>query len=317
MILTENNRFVLQTQRTGYAFCTTAGGVLQHLYYGARLPREEDYHSAPVNRNQPGNARLDNEGLCREDLMQEAGTAGWGDLRQPLAELTFPDGGRAADFRFSHFERPENAGPEGLPSAVGGETLKVVLKERSHNIYLELYYTVFEETDVIARWTRIINDTDETVWVERLMSQQLDLPAGDYDLVTFRGAWAREMDMVRQNLEGQLRWSSAAGISSNRCNPFAMVCRRDACEDHGDVWAMNLLYSGDHLGTAEKSAYHQVRLTQGMGLLRWQLEPGTSFDSPQAVMTYSADGFGGVSRAMHPFVQRPEHNILAYIVYIH
>ena len=304
MIYAENRRFILETDHTGYAFCVTEGGVLQHLHYGARLPRQEDYLAGPVTFNQPGNALLDADGLCREDLLQEAGTAGWGDLRQPLAELTFSDGGRAADFRFSHFERPETAAPEGLPCALGGQTLKVVLKERSRDVYLELYYTVFEDTDVIARWSRLINDTEETVWVERLMSQQLDLPAGDYDLVTFRGAWAREMDMVRQHLEGQLRWSSAAGVSSNRCNPFAMACRRDACEEHGDVWALNLLYSGDHLGTAEKSAYHQMRLTQGMGPVRWQLEAGASFDSPQAVMSYSPDGFGGISRQMHPFVRR-------------
>ncbi len=304
MILTENNLFILETEHTGYAFCVTKGGLLQHLHYGARLPRREDYLVLPVTRNQPGNALLDGDGTCREDLLQEAGTAGWGDLRAPLVELTFPDGGRSADFRFSHFERPENAGPEGLPSAVGGETLKVVLQERTRDVYLELYYTVFEDTDVIARWSRLINDTDQTVRVERLMSAQLDLPAGDYDLVTFRGAWAREMEMVRQGLEGQLQWSSAAGVSSNRCNPFAMACRRDAGEDHGDVWAFNLVYSGDHLGTAEKSAYRQVRLTQGMGPLRWHLGSGESFDSPQAVMAFSADGFGGVSRAMHPFVQR-------------
>ncbi|MBE6990043.1 MAG: alpha-galactosidase [Ruminococcaceae bacterium] len=303
MIWTGNGIFILQTGQTGYAFRTAQGGVLQHLYYGRRLPRTEDYLLAPVTLNQPGNALLDG-GSCREDLLQEAGTAGWGDLRQSLVEVRLPDGGRACDFHFSHFERPASAAPEGLPAAVGGETLKVVLKERSHDVYLELYYTVFEETDVIVRWCRLVNDSAETVWVERLMSTQLDLPADDYDLITFRGAWAREMDLVRQNLEGQLCWSSSAGVSSNRCNPFAMVCRRDAGEEHGDVWALNLLYSGNHLGTAERSAYSAIRLTQGIGGLCWQLLPGSFFDTPQAVMTYSPQGFGGISRQMHPFVRR-------------
>ena len=304
MIRTDNKLFVLETAHSGYAFRVTEGGVLQHLYYGARLCRQEDYLVLPVTRNQPGNALLDGDGLCREDLMQEAGTRGWGDLRAPLAEVIFADGSRAADFRFSHFERPETAGPEGLPSAVGGETLKVVLQERTRDVYLELYYTVFEDTDVIARWSRLINDTAQAVRVDRLMSSQLDLPAGEYDLVTFRGAWAREMEFVRQELKGQLSWSSAAGVSSNRCNPFAMVCRRDAGEDSGEVWALNLIYSGDHLGTAEKSAYRQVRLTQGMDNLHWKVESGSSFDSPQAVMAWSGSGFGGISRAMHPFVQK-------------
>jgi alpha-galactosidase len=304
MILTEKKLFVLETAHTGYAFRVTEGGVLQHLYYGSRLPRSEDYDSAPVMLNQPGNALLDGDGLCREDLLQEAGTLGWGDLREPLADVTFPDGGRSCDFRFSHFERPEEASPDGLPSALGGETLKVVLKERTHELYLELYYTVFEDEDVIGRWSRLINDGKEPVWAERLMSLQLDLPADAYELITFRGAWAREMEFVRQDLQGELRWSSRAGVSSNRCNPFAMVCRAGAGEEHGDVWGLNLLYSGNHLGTAQINAYGSARLTQGMGPLRWQLEPGASLDAPQAVMAYSPEGFGGVSRCMHPFVRR-------------
>jgi alpha-galactosidase len=180
----------------------------------------------------------------------------------------------------------------------------VVLKERLHDVYLELYYTVFEDTDVIARWNRLINDTDKSLRLERFMSTQLDLPAGEYELVTFRGAWAREMEMIRQDLVGQLQWSSSAGVSSNRCNPFAMSCRRGAGEDSGDVWALNLVYSGDYAGTAEKSAYRQVRLTQGISGIRWKMESGESFDSPQAVMAFSSEGFGGISRAMHPFVQR-------------
>ena len=304
MIRTDKNVFILETNQTAYAFRTVETGVLQHLYYGCRLPRAEDYDSAPVILNQPGNSLVDNDGRCREDLLQEAGTVGWGDLRAPLVDAMLPDGGRSCDFRFSHFERPEHALPEGLPASEGGETLKVVLKEHTHALYLELYYTVFEDTDVIARWSRLINDEAETVWVTRLMSQQLDLPAGEYDLITFRGAWAREMDMVRQNLAGELRWSSNTGGSSNRCNPFAMVCRRGCGEEASEAWALNLVYSGNHLGIAQVNAYGSVRLTQGMGELGWQLLPGEKLDSPQAVMTYSDRGFSGISQHMHPFIKK-------------
>ena len=305
MIYAVNNHFVLETEHTGYAFDVTADGLLRHLYYGRRLTRAADYADAPVVLNQPGNVLLDGGGVCREEMLQEAGTVGWGDLRAPLAELRFPDGGSACDFRFSHFERlPAGEGaPEGLPCATGGETLKVVLRERAHPVYLELYYTVYEGSDVLGRRCRVINDGTESVRLTRLMSQQIDLPAGHYELLTFRGAWAREMEPVRQSLRGQLAWGSRAGVSSNRCNPFAMVCRRGADEDSGDVWAMNLLYSGCHLGTAEQGSFGSVRLTQGMDTLDWLLEPGAYLDSPQALCLYSPAGFGGVSTEMHPFVR--------------
>ena len=305
MIYTDNNLFILETARTAYAFDVYKSGLLRHLYYGARLPRREDYAAvAPTWLNGVGNSTQDPEGIFREREMQEIGTAGWGDLRQPMVKISLPDGGGACDFRFSHFERPEDAAPEGLPCAVGGETLKVVLRERSAALSLELYYTVYDDTDVIGRWARLINDTEETVWVERLLSAQVELPAGEYELTTFRGAWAREMETVRQTLDGQLRWASDAGVSSSRCNPFAMVCRQGATEDQGDVWGFNLLYSGNHLGTAERSTLGCVRVSQGMGELRWQLKPGQYLDAPQAVTAFSPAGFNGLSGVMHPFVRR-------------
>ncbi|MBO4854209.1 MAG: alpha-galactosidase [Oscillospiraceae bacterium] len=305
MIYAENNLFILETDRTAYAFDVMGGGTVRHLYYGNRLPRREDYIAlAPVARNQLGNSPEDSLHVSRENLMQEAGGIGWGDLRSPMVELSLPDGGAACDFLFSHFERPERAAPEGLPCAEGGETLKLVLRERAHDLFLELYYTVFADTDVIGRWARLINDTQETIWVNRMLSQRLDLPVGDYDLMTFRGAWAREMKPTRQPVAGELRWSSRAGVSSNRCNPFAMICRRDTNEDSGDVWGFNLLYSGNHLGIAGRNSYGRVRITQGMGELRWQLKPGETLDTPQGIMAFSSAGFNGVSRCMHPFVQK-------------
>lgn len=311
MIYTENGLFLLETAHTAYAFDVCAGGALRHLYYGARLTRPEDYAAlAPVVLNQPGNSTIDPQQVGHENLMQEAGTAGWGDLRPAMVRAALPDGGLACDFRFSHFERLTSAAPEGLPCAQGGETLKLVLIDRTGALSLELYYTVYDTTDVIGRWARLINDTQETVWVDRLLSAQLELPADDYDLMSFRGAWAREMEPVRQSLLGEVRWESSAGVSSSRCNPFAMVCRRGACENSGDVWGFNLLYSGNHLGIAAQNAFGQVRVVQGMGELHWQLKPGQWLDAPQAVMAYSAEGFGGLSRAMHPFVQ--QHVVRGY-----
>ena len=228
-------------------------------------------------------------GQCLENMAQEGGGVGWGDLRQSLVDVSLCDGGRAALFCFAYYERMNGAAPVGLPDAIGGnETLKVVLKERTCDLFLELYYTVFEETDAIVRWSRLVNDTNETVMVRRLLSCQLDLPSGGvYTLTTFRGAWAREMDRVDQRIAGSLLWNSTAGVSSNRCNPFAMVSAAEATETAGDVWAFNLLYSGNHYGCAQQNSYGSVRVVQGMGVdgFCWQLSAGQMLDAPQAVMS--------------------------------
>lgn len=305
MIRCENNLFVLETKHTGYAFDILGGGICRHLYYGCRLMRGEDYaQTAPQSLFPVGNGAVCENGACLEDLMQECGSVGWGDLREAAVDVVLPEGRRAASFRFAYFERLESAAPQGLPKAHGGaETLKVVLKEGGCDLYLELYYTVFEDADTIVRWSRLVNDTGAVVTVRRLLSMQLDLPVQDYTLTTFRGAWAREMDKCSRPLQGKMVWDSEAGVSSNRCNPFVMVSAAGATESSGEVWAFNLLYSGNHYGCAMQEPYGGVRVVQGMGEVCWQLESGESLDAPQAVVAYSDAGFTGVSCRMHTFVK--------------
>ena len=311
MITIDNLCFVLETKQTAYAF-DVSGGVLRHLYYGAKLRRLEDYVlAAPRPLFTPGNAAVLENGESLENMAQECGSVGWGNTGESLVDVTLPDGGRAAAFRFAYYERGVKTVPDGLPAALNGEeTLKVVLKECSCELYLELYYTIFEKADAIVRWSRLVNETGEAVTVRRLLSSQLDLPAEDYTLTTFRGAWAREMERQDQALCGKLVWDSAVGVSSNRCNPFAMVSRGDATETAGSVWGFNLLYSGNHYGCAACNAYGSVRVVHGMGVdgFAWHLGHGQSLDSPQAVMAYSAAGFGGLSRCMHEFVTRNVEN---------
>ena len=307
MITVDNLCFVLETSRTAYAF-DVSGGVLRHLYYGSKLRRLADYALAPPRPLfAPGNAAVLEGGVSLEDMAQECSSVGWGNAGESQVDVTLPDGGRAAAFRFAYFERGIKAVPEGLPAALDGEeTLKVVLKEQSCELYLELYYTVFDKADAIVRWSRLVNETGEAVMVRRLLSGQLDLPSDDYTLTTFRGAWAREMDRLDQPLRGKLVWESVVGVSSNRCNPFAMVSCHDAAETSGSVWGFNLLYSGSHYGCASCNAYGSVRVVQGMGVdgFSWQLGHGQTLASPQMVMAYSAAGFGGLSRCMHQFVRR-------------
>ena len=150
MITIDNHCFVLETDRTAYAF-DVSDGLLRHLYYGGKLRRLEDYAgAAPRPLFAPGNAAVLEGGVSLEDMAQECGSVGWGDVRESLVDVELPDGGRAALFRFAYYERGVSAQPCGLPAAIGGgDTLKVVLQEQRCQLYLELYYTVFEKCDAI------------------------------------------------------------------------------------------------------------------------------------------------------------------------
>ena len=71
MITIDNLCFVLETKQTAYAF-DVSGGVLRHLYYGAKLRRLEDYVlAAPRPLFAPGNAAVLGGGVSLEDMAQE------------------------------------------------------------------------------------------------------------------------------------------------------------------------------------------------------------------------------------------------------
>ena len=65
-----------------------------------------------------------------------------------------------------------------MPASYGSDeeamTLEVTLYDRQYDIELLLTYCVFEKADVITRFARVINRSDQPVYLERLMSNQVD-----------------------------------------------------------------------------------------------------------------------------------------------
>ena len=115
---------------------------------------------------------------------------------------------------------------------------------------------------------------------------------------TFSGGWIAEMQhtktpvtMARSCLE------STTGASSSRANPGFLLAAPDATETSGTVCGFNLLYSGSHYLSAQKSLQGLTRIMQGISPsnFSWQLAPGGRFETPEAVMAWSDAGFGGVT----------------------
>lgn len=322
----KNSLFILDTENTTYAFRVLPTGQLEHLYYGARITIEDtadpecmglaERHAFP-----PGTTCLYDEEEKRytlEDMRLEYSWPGKGDLREPAVALRHGDGGRTSDFVYSRAELVRGGRAEaGLPSSYDesgeGETLVVTMTDHSYDMELTLYYTVYKDCDVITRSAVLTNHGKAPVTVERLMSLSLDFDAEPYVMSTFNGAWAREMHRTDRALgAGKLVNATASGVSSNRANPFVMLSKPHTTEDAGEVYAFNLIYSGNHYEAAEVSPFGKLRLVSGINPegFSWRLEPEESFASPEAVMTYSDQGFNDMSHKMHAFVR--EHIVRGY-----
>lgn len=170
---------------------------------------------------------------------------------------------------------------------------------------LRQIYTAFEDCDVITRRTVIINKSDNSVRIRSVASMMLDLPDTDYTLMTFDGLWTRERHKREKALEsGIYETGSTNGTSSNIHNPFFILRENDANEKHGNCFAFNLIYSGNHRERVEVSEYGKTRIITGMHDhgLNLKLNKGDIFYTPEAVLTFSHMGLNGVSDNCHRFV---------------
>ena len=306
--------YALHTRATSYLFRIGAAGHPEHLYYGTRIRCDENTEAAIAPRRPwiPGSAinySHDHPTLCMEQLCGEVSTLGKGDTGEPFVELTWSDGSRTCDFVFENAEIVEEKPRlEGLPGAYGkSQTLRLTLKSAAGQAArLVLLYTVFEDCDVITRSARLDNGTDGTLTLHRLASAQVDFEDSDFVYTCFTGGWVNEMNRRDTPLRGVSAVSETrAGVSSNRANPFVMLSRPEASETAGEVYGMNLIYSGSHREIAQCGANNRLRLMTGIqpdGFC-WQLAPGESFQAPEAVLCYSDHGYRLLSHRLHRFVR--------------
>ena len=312
MIEFEHGLFALHTDHTTYAFQVLSFGHLAHLYYGQRIEvcgeaLAEKHAFAPSNTVSfsPEHPEISLEQQCLE-----ISADGKGDIREPFVELIHADGSRTSDFRFVSYEvlfgRPASLLPGSYDQQGEAETLKITLKDHSYPVELDLYYHVFEGCDTITRRAVLRNTGTEPVTVLRLMSCQLDFPEEELVLTSFHGAHLRDVyERVDQTLRsGRIVDSVCGGVSSNRVNPFFMLSRPGTGEDYGEVYGLNLVYSGNHYLSAEVSPFFETRVLNGINPrgFSWLLSPGEEFESPEAVLAFSDRGFNGLSQHMHDFI---------------
>lgn len=311
MIKEENQIFTLTTANTSYVFRVMDSGHLEHLYYGRKItmPGEalfEKHAFAPGNTNCVGGRTF-----SLEDIRLEMSSYGKGDIREPFIEVTYGDGSITSDFLFEKAEISEGKEEfETLPGSYDEdgkvEHLCITLLEKYHDLMLELHYYVYEDCDVISRSAKLYNNGDETIKLERLMSLQIDFDTPDYMFTTFQGAWTREMNRrsVRM-LSGKHVNSSYTGTTSSRANSFVMLGKEHTTEENGDAYGFHLIYSGNHYEAVEVSSFGKTRLVTGINpnSFSFVLEPGDSFEAPEAVMTYSHEGYQGMSLHLHDFIR--------------
>ena len=302
--------FHLQNEKISYVMCVLKSGELAQLYYGKRIHDKEDfgYLLEGAIRSHSAYPEDGAYGISPEHIKQEYPSFGYGDFRQGAIEVLQKNGSRLSRFRYrSHEILPGKPKLCGLPATYTekdeeAQTLIITLEDPACGVCLELLYTLFSSEGIIARSARIINQGDAPVQVTRAMSLCLDLPDSEYEWIQFSGSWARERYPVMRRLEtGATQIESIRGNSSHQQNPFVILKRPNTDEAAGEAIGVSFVYSGNFRISAQVDPYRVTRIMAGINptWFSWKLDPGDSFQTPEAVMVYTDQGLNRLSQIYH------------------
>ncbi len=299
--------FYLEGKTCTYAFFINARGYLEHLYFGKRIARDFILYTRAFGGHSceahiPGEEK---PGLnCYNVFGSELTTHGLGDFREPTLQIENIEGDRLTELLYvSHEILDEKPRLEGMPSMRnGGKTLVVHLYDEYKSFAADLYYTVYDDTDVVARRAVYRNERDARVLLRRAYSFNFTLPSQNYDCITLFGAWAKERQIDRTPVHhGVFSVDSKRTTSSATINPFLALVDKSTTETQGSAYGVSLIYSSSFVLKAEGVNDGRTNVTGGINDFdfKWILESGESFATPEVILAYSDEGIGGMSRTLH------------------
>ena len=298
--------FSISTPNTTYMMGVLSPGHLLHLYYGRRLEdlnakyllRQEETETAEYWRKKDGEFFFSTAAF-------EYPVWGTGDFRDVCLRVRDTQGYRVCQLLYDGYRiLPGKPVLQGLPATFGenAETLQITLKDPVLGLAVVLSYSVFADSDAIMKSVLLKNEGNGTLYLEKALSTSLALDNEGYTLSTLHGSWGRERHIVERKVtEGKHIVASVCGKTSHVQQPFMMLTSPGASQSWGHVYAMNFVYSGNFIADTELDFQDNIRMTMGIHPdgFTWVLAPGESFQTPEAVHVFSAEGIGTMTRTFH------------------
>jgi alpha-galactosidase len=287
--------FRLDGGNSTYAFGVNERGELQTLYWGGRL--------GPNDKIPAADSYMEWASFDSSYTTTPQEYAGWGAglFTEPALKVSFADGNRDLVLHFVQ------AAPN------GAQSLEVVLKDISREVYVTLKYSIDADSGILSRSANIENREKQPIMVEQAAAAQWTLPPDRYMLSYLTGRWAGEWTLNQEPIHPGARViESRRGSTGHQANPWFAISRDasqknagpiTAAEEYGEVWFGALAWSGSWRFTVEVNQLDFVRVTGGFNPFdfRYKLNPGEHLETPVFYGGYSDHGLGGASRVLHRF----------------
>jgi alpha-galactosidase len=202
-----------------YAFKIDGAGLLQSVYWGARLAAAD-----PIDA--PQARALSGFDVAANVVPQEYAGWGGGIFTEPALKVAWPDGNRDLVLHY-------------LSHRLSRDGVSVKLRDIQRPLTVTLNYVIDRGTGIVGRSATIANDGRTDVRVDQAMAATYVLPVGsDYRLHFLTGRWGSEWTRQERPVSaGATVLESRRGSTGSENNPwFAISQDGRSTETDGPVW---------------------------------------------------------------------------------
>jgi alpha-galactosidase len=305
--------FHLTNNSISYIMTVLKNGQLGQLYFGKSIKNRDSFQHLLVGRSCILAPAVfgDDMDFSLETVNLEYPVMGSGDYREEAIRIKSEDGSTTNVPVYKKHEIFKGKRKlENLPSTWAENddevtSLIVTLEDKIQGYEIELAYHLFESKDVISRSARIINTGKQTLKIEKALSLSIDFHTDDFEMITLNGAWSRERHVNCHPLHpGIQKVESRRGASSANHNPSFILKDPSTTENKGNAYGFSLIYSGNHESSVQVDHYKTSRAQIGINSngFEWILNEGKSFQTPEAIITFSDKGLSGLSNNFHSMI---------------
>ncbi|SJZ46795.1 alpha-galactosidase [Sediminibacterium ginsengisoli] len=187
-------------------------------------------------------------------------------------------------------------------------TTEILLKDPVYPVEVTLYYQLFYNENIIKTWSAIRNLEQKPVQLYQYASSMLHFNAGQYWLTQFHGDWAREVEMVEEQLTPGIKaLESKLGTRTNfyQTQTFFVSLNERSTETTGELIAGTLNWTGNFKYSFEIDQRNGLRVISGINpyASEYKLMPSETFTTPEFLFTWSGNGKGEASRNLHQWAR--------------
>lgn len=190
------------------------------------------------------------------------------------------------------------------------QTLTISMKDKKQPFFIDIFYKVWREVDIIETWTEFRHQEKKAVVLKRFDSGHLFFGSEAQAYLThLHGDWAAEAVPTTEQI--------TAGVKTIRNTDGARNAHLDAPEvmlsldgkpqeNSGCVVGAALCWSGNYEIRVSRDNNRNIHLYAGIDpqSSEYVLEPKEVFVTPHLAFTFSSEGMGGVSRSFHRWARQ-------------